>query len=593
MLGGFEALGLLASSRDSDEALDLREVFGALEAALVAVKNARGSRPPAARSEATSDAAPPAAKAQAPPPEERTVAEHTQRHERSLPIESVQPLLYELRRLHAEQALLLPELAEVQRQVRALLAEIRPDVSAELLRERIVKTLGYGTEIERRLSALRESWSANEFTTSLTIEQLEDLGHRASLVSVDELVAHVHRIARSAARTLGKEVTVEVTGDALLDAAVEKRLRPCLLHLVRNAVDHGIESAESRAARHKPPRGRIHVALVQDETTVRAMVEDDGGGIDFDGLRRKLEQNENAPRGMSDAQVLDRIFEHGVSVREVATQISGRGVGLDVVAREIAAIGGSVAVESTEGVGARFLLTVPTKLEADVVVPLLSLGQTYAVSARSVVTVRRVQAMEETARGPMMRVGDDEGALVPVHALSAIVQGRGRSRIGDVAVVLRHRAGDVALTLDAVQNPRPITFQRTEELAFRSPIVRGVGVLPDGGTIQLLDVEAIHGVTSRSDVMPVDAASGEAHALVVEDAPVARELLVGLLRSFGLRVTEAVDGRDGLARALSDRPDSGADRPRDAVPRRARPHLEAPPRALDRRSPDRRLDHPL
>jgi two-component system chemotaxis sensor kinase CheA len=253
--------------------------------------------------------------------------------------------------------------------------------------------------------------------------------------------------------------------------------------------------------------------------------------------------------------VLDRIFEQGVSVRDVATEISGRGVGLDVVAKEIAAIGGSVAVESTTGAGTRFMLTVPTKLEADVVVPLLSLGQTYAVSARAVVTVRRVEVLEDTAHGPMMRVGGDDGSLVPVHALSSVVQGRGKSRVDDVAVILRHRSGEVALTLDAVQNPRPITFQRTEELAFRSTIVRGVGVLPDGGTIQLLDVEALAGVTRRAGVSVVEATAGEAHALVVEDAPVARELLVGLLRSFGLRVTEAVDGRDGLARALSDRPD--------------------------------------
>jgi two-component system chemotaxis sensor kinase CheA len=110
--------------------------------------------------------------------------------------------------------------------------------------------------------------------------------------------------------------------------------------------------------------------------------------------------------------------------------------------------------------------------------------------------------------------------------------------------------------VDGVQNPRPVTFQRTNELAFRSPMVRGVAVLADGGTMQLLDVESLHDVAARrGDVRATAEQASEAHALVVEDAPVARELLVGLLRSFGLRVTEAVDGRDGLQKALADRPD--------------------------------------
>jgi CheY-like chemotaxis protein len=153
-----------------------------------------------------------------------------------------------------------------------------------------------------------------------------------------------------------------------------------------------------------------------------------------------------------------------------------------------------------------------------------------------------------------MRLDED---LVPLFSLSAITHRRGHPEASDIAVILAHRMGPFALTVEEAQNPRPVTFTHLSDLPFRSPLVRGVSVLADGGTMQLLDVDELRRVADVTRSSPGARAeiSREPHALVVEDAPVARELLSGLLRSFGLRVTEAVDGRDGLARALSDQPD--------------------------------------
>jgi two-component system chemotaxis sensor kinase CheA len=151
----------------------------------------------------------------------------------------------------------------------------------------------------------------------------------------------------------------------------------------------------------------------------------------------------------------------------------------------------------------------------------------------------------------------NEDALIPLFSLSAITHQRGRPTASDIAVILTHRTGPFAVTVDAAQNPRPVTFTHLEDLPFRSSLLRGVSVLADGGTMQLLDVEALRQAAdpTRSVTGAKTRIRAEPHALVVEDAPVARELLSGLLRSFGLRVTEAVDGRDGLARAMADRPD--------------------------------------
>ncbi len=496
LLGGFEALGLLSSTVDSNERFDLSDVMDALEAAIAALTkqgsaDSTANRDRAAITETKTQDRPRTTKSRPKPKEESTEAQEKASRSRALDAGGVLPLFHELRRLHAEQALLLPELSELQRRVRALLAEIRPDESPEMLRERIVKTLGYGTEIERRMSALRETWSANEFTTALTLDQLEDVLQRASLVSTDALATQVHRVAKSTAQTVSKSVNVVVEGDAMLDAAVEKRLSPSLIHLVRNAVDHGIEDAETRRERGKPVKGTIKVTLTQTESSVRADVEDDGGGIDFDGLRRKLSASGEHEGEMSDAEVLDLIFSHGVTVRDEADEISGRGVGLDVVSREIRAIGGNITVESTQGLGTRFSLSVPVTLRADVAVPVVSVRQTYAVPARAVLGIRHVEEVLGSPDGPQLRLDDE---LVPLFSLSAITHRRGQPEAMDIAVILSHRTGPFALTVEEAQNPRPVTFTHLSDLPFRSPLVRGVSVLADGGTMQLLDVDELRRV---------------------------------------------------------------------------------------------------
>ena len=293
LLGAFEALGLLATNRGSTEALDVSSVEAELKRALDRVASGaamqpRSGAPAAASSPVPARAAssvPTGAASSAPGSEPAEPAaellRESPRSAATIDVDRVVSLFHELRRLHGEQALLLPDLAEVQRRLRALMAEMHGEVSAEALRERIVKTLGYGAELERRLTALRGSWSANEFSTTHVLEALHEVVQRASLVSTQEVKNQVRLVARSTAKSVGKDIAVEATGDALMDAAIERILRPCLLHMVRNAVDHGIEPEAERARRKKPLRGKVIVTITQTESSVRATVEDDGGGIDF------------------------------------------------------------------------------------------------------------------------------------------------------------------------------------------------------------------------------------------------------------------------------------------------------------------------
>jgi two-component system, chemotaxis family, sensor kinase CheA len=559
LLGAFEAMGLVsAPASEQEEVTDLAAVLGTLRAAseeLEATANALEGRP--------------SRRPIAPPPPVPEAVPHDSARPSLLPerpaidtlaAEDVRPQVHELKRLHAEQAVFHERLREAQRMLRALLGEIDPHLSVEELSERITKTLGYGMEIERRLSAVRAEWSANEFAVGLALEELDNTVRRASVVSTEQVLNQVRRVGRSTARTLNKDVEFSVHGDAILDAGVAQRLEPALLHLVRNAIDHGIESAELRCARNKSPRGRVDVNIQQTESSVTVEVTDDGGGIDFERLRQVLAARVPNAASLTAEDLVPYLFEQGVSTSDHVTSISGRGVGLDVVAREVGATGGQTRIESKPGLGTRVVLHLPATLRGELAVP-VSYGQArYAVPSRAVLSVVRLEAIERTADSTWMRVATEGGSqLVRVFSLGALLGRPEQPKVGEAALILYYSSGLFAVTVEGYEIPRPITVQRSEDLPFQSPLVRGVSPTPDGGVLLLLDVEALHaaarGVTLGASQQKTAAQRGPPRALVVEDAPVARELLCGILRSLGLRVEEATDGRQGLMLARSEPPD--------------------------------------
>ncbi|XXT21204.1 response regulator [Sorangium sp. So ce429] len=426
--------------------------------------------------------------------------------------------------------------------------------------ERITKTLGYGAEIERALGAVRADWSSNEFAAGRALGELDEVVRKASVVRTERLLDQVSLAARSAARMLGKDVEARVEGTGLLDAQVERRLEPALLHLVRNAIDHGIEPADVRARRGKPARGTVAVTVVQTDAAVRVEVRDDGGGVDFARLREVLAPSVQDVASLDDAELVPYLFAHGLTTSRSVGAISGRGVGLDVVAREIGALGGQVRVDSRPGLGTTILLVVPKSLHGEEVVPVSSGRFRCAVPTHAVRSVVLLDEVLHTPDGPRLRLaGEPSAELVPLFSLAALLGDGGQPAPGDAALVLHHAAGLFAVSVGGYENPRPVSLVRSEELPFTSPLVRGVAPTADGEALLLLDVERLFACARQAPrEAPSAAAAGpkrEPLALVVEDAPVARELLCGILRALGLRVEEASDGREGLALARATPPD--------------------------------------
>jgi two-component system chemotaxis sensor kinase CheA len=544
LLSAFEGIGMVSGEHELEDTKVLEPLYAQLRAAIAELDAVAATAPAAVKPKV--DVA--TEKRRSSPPEKAEKAT-----EAVLRAEEVRPLVHELRRLYGEQAVFHERLREMQRMLRALLVEIDPRQSPETLVERIAKTLGYGAEVDRGLSSIRAEWSSSDFSLGLTLDELERAVHRASVVGTDRLLNQVVRVGRSTARTLGKDVDIRVSGDAILDMAIERRLEQSLLHLVRNALDHGIEPVEARRAAKKPERASIEVSISQVGATITVRVGDDGGGVDYDRLRKVLLGRGRPVEGLRNEELLPFLFEQGVTTAEQVTQISGRGVGLDVVAREIAAAGGQIRIESTRGIGTRVYLNLPVTLRGEVAIPIMSDEQRYAVPCRAVHSVIRLTDIEQTGDGDFIRIDTDRGTeLIRLYSLPALLGENEQPKVGEAALILYSASGLYAVSIEGYDNPRAITVQRAEEMPVRSPLIRGVSPTPDGGVLLLLDVEALH-ATVRG--VARGARVRQQTALVVEDAPVARELLCGILRSLGLFVREATDGRQGLSMARSEPPD--------------------------------------
>ncbi|WP_437968783.1 response regulator [Sorangium sp. So ce260] len=558
VLGALEALGLLSASAGEEAAPDLGPVKDTLRAAHAELAGATSpaGEPAPPPAPATESVVPPRLDQAAPPDQAAAPA--------VLDAAAVGALAHELQRLHGEREVLQRRLREAQRMLRALLVEIDPrGAAADRVAERITKTLGYGAEIERLLGAVRADWSSNEFASGRALGELDEVVRAASVVRTERLLNQVSLAARSAARMLGKDVEVRVEGTGLLDAAVERRLEPALLHLARNAVDHGIEPADVRARRGKPARGTVAVTVVQTDAAVRVEVKDDGGGVDFARLREVVAEAggvDPAAAALDDAELVPYLFAHGLTTSRSVGAISGRGVGLDVVAREVGALGGQVRVDSRPGLGTTILLVVPKNLHGEEVVPVSSGRFRCAVPTHAVHSVMLLEEVLHTSDGPRVRLTSGSSVeLVPLYALGAVLGDEGKPAPGDAALVLHHAAGLFAVSVDGYENPRLVALVRSEELPWSSPLVRGVAPTADGEAMLLLDVERVFAWARQAPreapfVAPAEP-KREPLALVVEDAPVARELLCGILRALGLRVEEASDGREGLARARAAPPD--------------------------------------
>ncbi|HEY6002889.1 MAG TPA: hybrid sensor histidine kinase/response regulator [Anaeromyxobacter sp.] len=374
----------------------------------------------------------------------------------------------------------------------------------------------------------------------------------ARLIPLSGVLAGFPRAARDMAKEQGKEVECVVKGgETGVDKSILLSLNDPLVHLVRNCVDHGIETPEERAEAGKPRIGKITLSARTDGDLLAVTVEDDGRGIHPMKIRaaalRKGVIGEQQAASLSARAAVDLIFLPGFSTREQAGETSGRGVGLDVVRKRVTSLGGSVTVESEPGKGSRFTLRMPQSLSLMKVLLVRIDEDVYGIPAVDVDSVGRLDPAQTTDVAGVRAVRY-RGRLIPVVALGPLLSLNGgpRSERPLVANVL-HGAEGAAVVVDGLFGEREVAVKAPGAFLKGIRFVTGAAALEDGRVALLLStpdiVQAARRLASPAPSRGRD--RRRLRLLLVDDSAIAREAEAALLRSLGHEVDEAVDGEDG------------------------------------------------
>jgi two-component system chemotaxis sensor kinase CheA len=310
------------------------------------------------------------------------------------------------------------------------------------------------------------------------------------VVSVDTVFARFPRMVRDLAQRLQRDVEFEISGrDARLDKSMADLLVDPLMHLVRNALDHGIEPSEERVAAGKPRRAKLTLGAAQHPDGVHISVRDDGRGLDRVAIhRRAVERGLAKPDAvLSDREIYNLLFQSGFSTAAEVTEISGRGVGLDVVAHTVGRIGGTIDIESSVGKGTCFTLRVPASASLQDVL-LVKATELVAIPERRVVSLIPLEVIERVGNERIVWYRDEP---VPVHDLAELL-GFSHSAVAPEAAILVADAGKlIALAVEKLPQRREVFVKELHPVLAGMPAVAGATLLSDGNAVLILDVDDV------------------------------------------------------------------------------------------------------
>jgi two-component system sensor histidine kinase and response regulator WspE len=432
---------------------------------------------------------------------------------------------------------------------------------------RVAQDLGpVGQDLSQRLAKAKDVLSdlhrQNKLLFNEDLRDWADLSEEVTtlrMVPLAILFEAYPRMVRELARELGKEITLTVEGeDTQVDRTVLDGLKEPLLHLVRNAIDHGLETRPEREQAGKVGKGRLSLKAIREGERLLLAIEDDGCGLDTARLKQIA-----VARGILDFAASEQlgeegarelIFKPGFSTKAAVTDLSGRGIGLDVVRVKLLAMGGEVTVASALGQGCRFELRVPISLT---VAPLLFVEvgpQRLCLTATHVAAALKVEPgqVKELGGRPALHIDD---ALVPFAALSSVlgVTAERTAVAGELVLLVKGRGHVAALGVDRVLEERVQQVLPLKGMLARYEHLSGATAMGDGSLALVLS--AAHLVaTAQGKSLRVSMGGGEAAAakrrkvLVVDDSPLTRELLASLLDAVGFEVTTAADGEEAFER---------------------------------------------
>ena len=394
--------------------------------------------------------------------------------------------------------------------------------------------------------------------------ELQDGLMATRLVSFREIETRLRRTVRRAARDLGKQVELTLTGfDTEVDKTILDTLADPLMHMIRNSIDHGIEKPGQRRGAGKSLTGNIRLEVTRERGRVIIIMQDDGAGVDTDNVRQRAIQagivGDNEL--LSDEQLLDVLFREGFSTAAEVTYTSGRGVGLDIVQRAVSQLQGTVRLTTEIGQGTTFTISVPVTLAITRALFFESADQAFAVPLEQISSILRLQegALDEIREQDMLR---HEDQVYSVYNLDEFIRGpqatleeQGYGLVIDVGeqptVVLVDR---LAGTSEAVVKSLGTHLRRVYGIS-------GATISGDGGVVLILDLVEVIGAdqpqrtTYEAPPIPDASAFESLHVLVVDDSLSVRRVVSSFLERSGMQTTSAKDGIEALEMMSISRPD--------------------------------------
>ncbi|RKD95856.1 two-component system chemotaxis sensor kinase CheA [Halopiger aswanensis] len=325
---------------------------------------------------------------------------------------------------------------------------------------------------------------------------LQDTVLEIRLVPLKKIVGNFPRVVRDISRDQGKEIDFEMEGvDIEMDRSILNELSDPLMHLIRNAVDHGIESPEEREKKGKPREGSIKLVGERERDRVSITVEDDGAGLDVDRIREKAVEKgiktEEEAKVLDDSEVYDLIFHPGFSTTEEVTEVSGRGVGMDVVNQVVRGVDGSINVESEPDEGTAITLTLPVSV-AIVRVLFVTVGdEQYGVPIKNIDEISEFEDVTvESVEGRPAITHDDR--VYPLLSLRDHLDvPAAEASEDDMVIRIKDTVRQVYLRCSDVVGQEEVVIKPFEGLLSGAPGISGASVLGEGEVVMILDVETL------------------------------------------------------------------------------------------------------
>ena len=447
-------------------------------------------------------------------------------------------------------------------------AEINKQVSLKDIGYLLNKVFAFFKGSSSKLQNLYNNLQVDVIRQNHLINHVQEMVRDVRLLPISTIADLLPRMVRDISKQINKEVDLEVIGgDTRVDKQILEEIKDPIIHLVRNCIDHGIEAPDERIVSNKPKSGKISISTKYEGQNVIIKISDDGGGLDKERIIKKaISKNlysEKEINRINEAEIYNLVFLSGFSTTDAVTDISGRGVGMDIVKRNIEKIKGVISLESVEGQGTTFTIKLPVSLSTLETLIFESYGEKYCIPIISVNRIVQIFPDDIELIGKKEFIVIDE-QYIPIESLDDIlnrprryqpdiveiiddrISQRRRNKVWFNVIVISSAEKKLAVIVDRLIDEQEIVIKSLGQEFKKMKYIMGITLLGSGDLTIILDpVDLLASTKNRHDEKSKilsDNNSHNYHVLVVDDSITTRTLEKNILEQAGFKVTIAYDG---------------------------------------------------